>query len=83
MRPLLTFLFALLLLGAPVAPLVAQAPTTQQQQQTKEQTVYITRTGKRYHTATCRYLLHSKIPVPLKDAQANAYTPCSVCHPPR
>jgi hypothetical protein len=46
MRRLLTFLFALLLLGAPVALVVAQPPT-QQQQQTKEQTVYTTRTGKK------------------------------------
>ena len=83
MRRLLTFVFALLLFGAPAVPVVAQAPTNQQQQQTKEQTVYITRTGKKYHTATCRYLSHSKIPVSLKDAQANGYTPCSVCHPPR
>jgi hypothetical protein len=83
MRRLLTFVFSLLLLGAPVAPAVAQTPTNQQQQQTKEQTVYITRTGKKYHTANCRYLSHSKIPVSLKDAQANGYTRCSVCHPPR
>jgi hypothetical protein len=43
MSRLLAFVFALLLLGAPVSPVVAQAPANQQQQQTKEQIVYITR----------------------------------------
>jgi hypothetical protein len=66
-------------------PSLAQAPSPapQQQAQTKEQTVYITWTGKKYHTAKCRYLSQSKIPVSLKDGKANGYTPCSVFHPPR
>ncbi len=51
--------------------------------QQKEQTVYITRTGRKYHRDGCRYLSHSRIPISLKDAQANGYTPCSVCNPPR
>ena len=37
-------------------------PAAQQQPQTKEQTVYVTKTGKKYHTATCRYLANSKDP---------------------
>jgi len=46
-------------------------------------TVYITRTGAKYHRAGCRYLSRSMIPISLKDAVARGYTPCSVCNPPR
>ena len=46
-------------------------------------TVYITRTGAKYHSAGCRYLSRSMIPISLKDAVARGYTPCSVCSPPR
>lgn len=44
-------------------------------------TVYVTRTGSKYHRNGCRYLRSSKIPVPLKDA-ARRYGKCSVCKPP-
>ncbi len=49
----------------------------------KEVTVYVTRTGKKYHRAGCRYLSRSEIPISLKDAEAEGYMPCSVCHPPQ
>ncbi len=45
-------------------------------------TVYITRTGSKYHRAGCRYLRQSKIPISLKHAKQH-YEPCSVCRPPR
>ena len=45
-------------------------------------TVYITDTGKRYHRSGCRYLHQSSIPIGLKDAKAQGYTPCRVCKPP-
>ncbi len=45
-------------------------------------TVYITRTGKKYHRGTCRYLRRSKIEISLLDAVERGYTPCSVCKPP-
>lgn len=48
--------------------------------QTDEVTVYITRTGAKYHRAGCRYLSRSKIPVSLSDAK-RSYSPCSVCKP--
>jgi len=44
----------------------------------KEITVYITKTGKKYHRSGCRYLRRSRIPVALEDAR-KYYTPCSVC----
>jgi hypothetical protein len=83
MRRIITLVLVLLMLGAAAAPIIAQAPATQQQPQTKEQTVYITKTGKKYHRTNCRYLSRSKIPTSLKDAKANGYTACSVCNPPR
>jgi hypothetical protein len=46
-------------------------------------TVYITRTGEKYHRSGCRYLSQSKIAISLADAKARGYTPCSVCDPPR
>lgn len=46
-----------------------------------EVTVYVTRTGTKYHRAGCRYLSKSMIPTPLKEA-AQRYAPCSVCRPP-
>jgi len=48
----------------------------------KAVTVYVTRTGKKYHRGTCSYLRQSKIPMSLKDAKASGYTPCSRCNPP-
>lgn len=43
-------------------------------------TVYITRTGKKYHRGSCSYLRSSKIPISLTDAKQQ-YSPCSVCNP--
>jgi hypothetical protein len=46
------------------------------------QTVYITKSGQKYHTSDCRYLSHSKIAIELKEAIQNGYDACSVCNPP-
>jgi hypothetical protein len=48
--------------------------------QTDDQTVYITRTGNKYHKSTCQYLKHSRIGVRLSIAKEQGYTPCSACH---
>ena len=45
-------------------------------------TVYITRSGERYHDAGCRYLSKSCIETTLQTAVDGGYTPCKVCHPP-
>lgn len=45
-------------------------------------TVYITRTGSKYHTSTCSYLSQSKIAVSLQEAVNGGYTRCSRCKPP-
>ena len=56
----------------------AQAEAQAQAQQ-NEQTVYITNSGGKYHSAGCRYLRKSQIAISLSDAQAQGYTACSVC----
>jgi len=45
------------------------------------QTVYITRTGEKYHSASCQYLSKSKISILLDSAKVKGYTACSVCKP--
>lgn len=47
----------------------------------QNETVYVTKTGKKYHRAGCRSLSKSAIPMKLKDA-ASTYAPCGVCKPP-
>jgi competence protein ComEC len=49
----------------------------------KNVTVYITKTGKKYHCAGCQYLSKSKYSISLADAKSEGYTPCSRCHPPQ
>jgi micrococcal nuclease len=45
-------------------------------------TVYVTKSGKKYHLETCSSLSQSKIAVRLEDAIHSGYGPCSVCNPP-
>lgn len=45
------------------------------------QTVYITKTGEKYHRSTCRYLYKSSISISLSDALQKNYTACKVCKP--
>ena len=45
------------------------------------QTVYITKTGAKYHSAGCSYLKKSSTPIELKDAIDRGYTACSRCNP--
>jgi len=59
------------------------SPTlTVKQDRDERITVYITRTGEKYHRANCRYLSKSKIPISLAEAKRRGYTPCKVCKPP-
>ena len=61
---------------------LAAASSSQKLQQEKEVTVYVTRTGEKYHRGTCHYLSRSKIPMSLKDAKLS-YDACKVCRPPQ
>ncbi|HEY8535915.1 MAG TPA: hypothetical protein VIL25_05680, partial [Vicinamibacterales bacterium] len=77
-------LLVLWLVPAPgwVAPpaLAAEAPAIAPADD-GETTVYVTRTGKKYHRDGCRSLARSRIPMKLSEA-ARRYGPCAVCRPP-
>ena len=47
----------------------------------KSVTVYVTKTGKKYHLGTCSYLRQSKIKIDQDDAISQGYTACSRCKP--
>lgn len=44
--------------------------------------VYVTRTGSRYHYASCSYLHSSSIRISLREADDRGYGSCSRCDPP-
>ena len=48
---------------------------------TGDTTVYITKTGAKYHMAGCEYLKGSGTQIRLSDAKAQGYEPCAACHP--
>jgi hypothetical protein len=47
---------------------------------TNPQTVYVTKTGKKYHNDGCSSLKKSKIAMSLSEAEAEGYTPCKNRH---
>lgn len=61
-----------------VAPKV-NAPTPQTSNQ--EMTIYVTKSGKKYHLDGCSSLSNSKIPTTLSDAKAQGYGACKRCNP--
>lgn len=46
-----------------------------------EETVYVTKSGNKYHRSTCRYVKKSKIAMTKTEAQKKGYKACSVCKP--
>lgn len=48
---------------------------------TKEVTVYVTRTGSKYHRDGCSYLRRSSTPISKSDAITSGYGACSRCNP--
>jgi len=67
--------------GAPPSKILPFAQPQPLSSDRNEATVYVTKTGPKYHTTGCRHLSKSMIAMPLSDAAAR-YQPCSVCHPP-
>lgn len=61
---------------------VTSVPEMHQQavEDTQSVTVYITKTGSKYHRAGCQYLRKSKIAISLEEAK-RSYEPCSKCKP--
>jgi hypothetical protein len=86
MNPLIRFgIAALLALVELLQPLSIGAPQASPQtaEEPRVQTVYVTRTGKRYHREGCRHLVKSKLPITLREAKQYHYIPCKICHPPQ
>jgi hypothetical protein len=81
-RLLLTLTIALVLLGGAfyTAP---THPTFAAQRDESRATVYVTRTGERYHRGSCHHLRRSKFAVSISEAKRQGYTPCKVCRPAR
>lgn len=50
--------------------------------QKEDVTVYVTKTGKKYHSAGCMFLSKSSIPIKLSEAKARGFAPCGKCNPP-
>jgi len=92
---LLVFLVSLVTLGCGSASPSQSEPSSQsqhsesqkleqpQQSTAPSMTVYITKTGEKYHRDGCQYLAKSKIAISLDDAKARGYGPCSKCKPPQ
>ena len=57
----------------------ASVPAAYSSSDDQSETVYITNTGSKYHSAGCRYLKKSQIPMSLSEAKRQGYTACSVC----
>jgi micrococcal nuclease len=74
-RLLLSFLAGLLLCGCGK---VSAVPPEYQ----GETAVYVTKTGNKYHTASCSSLKNSRRELSLAGAVAEGYEPCSRCKPP-
>lgn len=83
---LIQFLLALLLSASFVhqsnAVLILKHLPATTKVQKKEITVYVTRTGHKYHQKGCRYLRQSCIAMKLSEAR-KSYSACSVCNPPK
>jgi len=60
-----------------------QPPTVKEEPKDADITVYITKTGTKYHRADCEWVARSKIPISLKDAKSKGYEPCGACDPPK
>ena len=64
------------------AEIVSEQESSVLDETPQEDTVYVTRTGKKYHLASCSSLRRSKISVSLAEAKER-YGPCGRCNPPR
>ena len=65
------------------ASVLVQASKSTKSDPPEDVTVYITRTGKKYHRDGCSSLRRSKFPISLAAARQRNYGTCSRCDPPR
>jgi hypothetical protein len=76
-RVLVVLALLLSLLGPTVQGKVAHPDTTAVQ--TQDCTVYITKTGHKYHLAGCQYLKNGAIKMSRNEAIKVGYSPCKRC----
>lgn len=57
-------------------------PKTFEEHVKENTTVYITKSGTRYHLQSCTMVKKNSYPVTLKAAEKHGYKPCSKCNPP-
>jgi len=76
-------LFLLLFLFSSLSPSISATtlPTRVERIQPVTEVVYITKTGKKFHKNSCRYLKSSKIKTTKAEAKEAGYTACKVCKP--
>lgn len=60
-------------------PVVIHDVTTERNDE--ERTVYVTRSGKKYHLEGCDYLSEKRMAVSLKDALSSEFEACAYCQP--
>ncbi|MBO1318336.1 hypothetical protein [Acanthopleuribacter pedis] len=75
----LTKMFSILALLAFSNPAILCSDSSATGGKDKSQTVYITKTGEKYHADGCRYLKKSKIIQTKQEAKEKGFDPCSVC----
>jgi len=77
------FLFLLLFLLSSLSPNFSAStlPIQVERVQPLTEVVYVTKTGKKFHKSSCRYLKSSKIKTTKAEAKEAGYTACKVCKP--
>ncbi|TXK77864.1 hypothetical protein [Mesonia sp. K4-1] len=77
------FIFLLLFLFSSLSPnfSATTTPTRVEGIQPLTEVVYVTKTGKKFHKSSCRYLKSSKIKTTKAEAKDAGYTACKVCKP--
>lgn len=50
-------------------------------QSTNVQTVFITKSGDKYHRDSCKFVAKTRIPITLEQALGRGYQACKVCKP--
>ena len=64
-------------------PVPQPEPAPEVQPEPVSQTVYVTKSGTKYHLESCSHLSKSKIEKTLAEAKAANYQPCKTCKPPQ
>jgi len=81
MRTRILYLFLVFGLLLPAASDVQGRAAAYTVAEQKDATVYITKSGEKYHKTGCKYLKKSQIKTTKKDAVKNGYGACKVCKP--